>query len=308
MGGIDWKKGLRAVPVIGDFVSDEQVDPDSIDTGYGEYAAPDQALAGAWKQFDAPAQNAQTVYDQALQRAGTSYQAGQLRDVDLGGTEGLAGADRLQGQQTQDLSRLDTAAAGRGPSAAQAQYAAGLEQARGQALALANTSRGAGRGAARLQALSNFGAQAGQNAAQAAALRAQEMQSAQAAYSSALAGARGQDTALADARASAAARGAGLRLQRDVSQEAASRGAFDSTQSAQNAYLNSALGAANSQVANANGVAGLARGYIDIAQGRAQTKQRQYELATGQEQRLREQSAGMRLGYGNAAAGALTRK
>jgi hypothetical protein len=144
-----------------------------------------------------------------------------------------------------NLGSLGNAAAGRGPSAAQAQYAAGLAQAQNAALGLAASSRGAGRGAARLQALSQFGAQAGIQAQQAAALRAQEQQSAMAAYTAALQGARGQDIGLATDRA-------GLVLQRDTAADAANRAAFQATQQAQQGWVNAA-GNANSTQADVAG-------------------------------------------------------
>jgi hypothetical protein len=271
----------RKLPVIGGLIPPEQVDPNSIDTGMGYYGDAGNALRSADANFVRPDNNAQTLYNEAMGRSNVGYQAGQLGAVDL------TGADALRGDQTQDLSRLDDAAAGRGPSAAQAQYASALSQAKDQAMALANTSRGAGRGAARLQALSNFGGQAGAQAQNAAALRAQEMQGAQSAYSSALAGARTQDAALATNRAQ-------LGLQHDTAQETANRGAFDSTQTAQRGYLDAAAGAVGQQTNVAQGRAGVAGQQMTLADMQAKTKQRQYELAMQKQKTQADRDAASR--------------
>jgi len=243
----------RNLPIVGDLASDEKVDQNTIDTGLGYY--------------DQPRANSQQLYDQALARSQASYQAGNIRDINL------SGADRLVGQQTANLGTLGDAAAGRGPSAAQAQYSAALAQGQNAALGLAASSRGAGRGAARLQALSQFGNQAGVQAQKAAALRAQEQQSAMQAYTAALQGARGQDIGLATDRAQ-------LTLNRDVASDNAGRAAFQATQNAQQGWVNAA-GSANNTQAN-------------VAQDQARSKQAQYDLARAEEERRRRGHAANR--------------
>lgn len=284
----------RNLPVVGGLIDEEKVDPNSLDTGLGYFGQADDALTKADLNFTRPEKSAQDLYDTARSRADTSYGAGTLGAVDL------SGATRLQGQQDTDLSRLDAAAAGRGPSAAQSQYAAGLSQARTQALALANTSRGSGRGAARLQAVSNFGASAGANAAQAAALRAQEMQGAQSAYSNALAGARTQDQSLAT-------QGAQLRLQRDTAQETANRGAYDSTQQAQRGMLDVAGGAVGQQTSVAQGRAGVAGQQVNLATQKANAKQAQYDAARTEEDRRAKRHAANRKEVADDGAALATR-
>lgn len=257
----------RKLPVIGNLMGPPPMDdPNSIDTGLGYYGQADDSLRRADANFAQPELNAQQLYGDARSRANNSYAAGTLGPVDL------SGADRLSGAQDTDLSRLNDAAAGKGPSAAQAQYASALSQQKQQALAIANTSRGGGRGAARLQALSNFGGMAGQQAQQSAALRAQEMQSAQQAYTGALAGVRGQDTALATT-------GAQLNLQRDTNQENANREAFGATNTAQLGYLGAQNAAVNAGTTVANGRAGVAKTQVELADEQAKAKQKQYELA-----------------------------
>lgn len=285
----------RKVPVLGNLVGGAPMeDPNKFDTGLGYYGQADDALRRADSNFARPELNAQGVYDQAMGKSNTGYQAGQIGAVDL------TGAGRLQGQQDTDLSRLDAAAAGRGPSAAQAQYASALSQERGQALAIANTSRGAGRGAARLQALSNFGAQAGQQAQNAAALRAQEMQGAQVTYANALAGARNSDINLAT-------QGAQLRTTRDTAQETANRGAFDSTQTAQRGYLDAAAGAVGQETNVAQGRAGVAGQQITLADAQAKAKQRQYELAMAKKNAQDQRDAADRTEIGGDATKLATR-
>lgn len=285
----------RKLPVIGNLVGPPPMeDPNSFDTGLGYYGAASDALGRADANYARPELDAQQMYADARAKSGVSYGAGTLGAVDL------SGADRLSGAQDTDLSRLNDAAAGRGPSAAQAQYAAAQAQAKQQALSIANTSRGAGRGAARLQALSNFGGTAGVQAQQSAALRAQEMQSAQQAYTGALAGVRGQDTALATS-------GAQLRLQHDTAQEAANRGAFDSTQNAQLGYLNAQGQAIGHETAVAGGRAGVAGQQLSLAQQQALAKQRQYELALRKQQDQAQRDAADRQSLTDTGTKILTR-
>lgn len=273
----------RNLPVVGDLMGEKPVDPASFNTGLGYYGKPDEAFGRASDAYGGAGESAQDLYNRALGRSATEYKSGQLGAVDL------QGADRLVGQQDSNLGRLDQAAAGKGPSAAQSQYNAALGQARGQAMALANTSRGAGRGAARLQALSNFGAQAGVQAETAAALRAQEQMAAQQAYTGALAGARGQDQSLATT-------GAQLRLQRDVGQEAANRGAYDSTQEAQRGMLGVANAALGQRLGAAGGLTNVAQGRTALASGQAGAQQARYELAMGERDRVARRHAANRQG------------
>lgn len=290
----DVVNAARNLPLVGNMLPEEKVDPNSIDTGLGYYDQADQALQDANRGYSIPGVSAQMLYSRALQGADTSHQAGTIRDIDTGGTEALTGSNRLMGRQNDDLSHLRAAAIGEGSSAAQAQYSAALAQGRNQALSLANASRGAGRGAARLQALSNFGANAGANAAGAAALRAQEMNTAQQAYTSALHGIRGQDTALATTRADLALRRAGMVTDRDVAQENARRGAYDSTQAAQRGMLGVAEGAVGQQLGVANGRAGVAGDQLRVAEGRAGAVQSKYDAARAEEERRAKRHAANR--------------
>ena len=241
----------RNLPVIGNAFPDEKVDQNTIDTG-SQY-------------YDQPASNARELYNQALARSQASYQAGNIRDIDL------AGANALQGRQTANLDALQGAV--NGPSVAQQQYQAALGQSRNAAMGMVAASRGAGRGAGRLQAASQFGGQAGVQAAQAGALAGQERTNNLAQYTAALQGARGQDIGLATDRA-------GLMLNRDMASDAAGRNAFQATHNVQQGYL----GAAGQALGQQAGIAG----------GQAQTAQAQYTLAREEEDRRRKGHAANR--------------
>lgn len=278
---------LSNTPVVGplwdrytDKNQDTPGDPGKIDTGLGYYGDTSGQLDRASAGFARPADNAQGAYNAAMEGAnGPGYQAGQIGQVDL------SGADRLTGQQDTSLGQLSEAAAGRGPSAAQDQFANALSQEKSRALSLANTSRGAGRGAARLQALSNFGQQAGAQAAQSAALRSQEQQAAQSAYSSALGTARTQDVNLATT-------GAQLRTSRDVFQESANREAYVATDASRRGYLGDANNANTALNTNAQGRADVARQRLALADSQAKAKQAQYDAYLSDQQRRDKKRAG----------------
>ena len=207
----------------------------------------------------APAnQNAADLYARAVQQSNAAYQAGAIRNVD---------ASQQVGRQNAYLDSLQATAAGRGPSAAGLERIAAYQQAQQQQLGMVAGARGADRGAARLQALSGFGAQASQAALQSAALRSQEQQGAMAAYANAVHGARAQDIQTS-----------GMGIERDVAADAAGRGAFQATQSAQQGAIALGQGAVGAQA--------------EIANNRALNATGAYTQQLAEDERRRKREAG----------------
>lgn len=119
-----------------------------------------------------------STYDQQMGNVNAAY--GQAGNANMGAQRNQQTAF---GTQQAALGNLAQAASGKGPSAAQGQLQAGLEQGINANMAMANSARGqAGTANAQKNALGQNAMMAGQSANQAAQLRAQEMQAAQSQY------------------------------------------------------------------------------------------------------------------------------
>jgi hypothetical protein len=194
----------------------------------------------SYHDVNAPTQG-RTFDPGAVERYGATH-VGATRDVGVGpigaaervtdtaiGPTALAGqtqvgrtaidtgrADALRGQVTSNLDRLERAASGAAPSAAEGTLKAGLAASAQQALGTAAAARGSERAGARRQAIQAIGEGGFKAAQSAAALRASEMADARNALTGALTSARGQDTATATDQAHLDAASASLQAQIDA--------------------------------------------------------------------------------------------
>lgn len=170
-----------------------QGNPGVLENVFGQASAPDQVYFGGTPQ----AAGGITNYYQQQGRMANTAQAAQIGNTGTNainaqmGQAGQAyGAAQGQNQQMMNnqydaMSKLQQAASGYGPSAAQAQLQQGTEAAMNSNMAMANSTRGqAGMASAQKNALGQNGMQGQQAANQSAQLRAQEMQQAQSQYAS----------------------------------------------------------------------------------------------------------------------------
>lgn len=168
-----------------------QGNPGVMENILGQASAPDQVYFGGTPQ----AAGGITNYYQQQGRMANTAQAAQIGNSGtnaINAQMGQAGAayGNAQGQNQQmmnnqydAMSKLQQAASGMGPSAAQAQLQQGTEAAMNSNMAMANSTRGqAGMANAQKSALNQNGVQGQQAANQSAQLRAQEMQAAQSQY------------------------------------------------------------------------------------------------------------------------------
>lgn len=130
----------------------------------------------------------------------------QARDVSVpgasaatigGATIDTAPSNQIRGQQVGNLSALSDAAAGRGPSAADALFANKLGDVTTTQMGAVGQARGTDRAAQRREAMLQIGRQGMEAANSAAALKAQEQQAARGQLTGALSDVRGTDVGLA---------------------------------------------------------------------------------------------------------------
>lgn len=151
-------------------------------TGSFAYDGDDPANAGARRR------------EAQLQALGDKYGSMGAPQIDYGNAGQDRGASMANdARQGGNLDALQQAAAGHGPSAAQAQFQQSLDQSIAAQQAMAASARGPGASLAGFNGAVQAGKMQQQGVAQAGALRAQEQQAAQQQYTSALGQQRAQD-------------------------------------------------------------------------------------------------------------------
>ncbi len=179
-------------------------------------------------------------------------------------------------QQQMNLAQmLGSAAAGQGPSAAQAQLKLATDRNMGQALALALGARGGNQAGALKQAQMQRALIGQEAASQSSALRAQEQQAAQASLGQLLSAGRGADIGLASDQAGLQQQ-AGMANQAATNQFALQQGQFGQQANA----MNLQAGAEQQKQVNDLTAKYMAMGMtLDEAQRNAEIQQRQFQAS-----------------------------